>query len=266
MNLKIAVFSITLFSIAVHAIFVYEDKNASVEPRHNPVFINQHSAVGIPTPMEEATQNFTQNATQIPTQKRMYSFANKTQEAEYSVALLFSHLRSFIMQDKFDDLKFAISVEISRKLFLDTQKAIATLNPEHEKTILADKFAFCRHIFRVMEQACTTLRPYRFSQRTDLKLLDSVVDLNVRLLAMYNEYGLLDHNDPDSIRKLVHYWQNLDFWAADFQDLVNVPDGIRYLFKDQKAQAQDTMDDLWSQVKDQGKWRILGRSRKMRHP
>ncbi|GEQ68566.1 hypothetical protein JCM33374_g2234 [Metschnikowia sp. JCM 33374] len=173
----------------------------------------------------------------IDVHKRGSVSANTTKEAQVSLGLCFAHLRSFFSNEHFDDLQFASSKKSIRTCLQLTSDAISRLSMSQAKVHLVSQLTFARHMFRVMVAAAEKMIPDHVSMTADLVLVNWVVDLNVRILSLYNMNGLLDQSNPANVRKIFAFWKTVAIWEADFKELKDVPANVRRLFEDEKSSS-----------------------------
>ncbi|GEQ70123.1 hypothetical protein JCM33374_g3799 [Metschnikowia sp. JCM 33374] len=79
-------------------------------------------------------------------------------------------------------------------------------------------------------------------------LLNSLVELNVRVLGLCDSHGMLDVDVRGYSEKLYGFWRNMCSWTEHFQSLEGVAEDIRDLFLDQKIEVEENIENLWGQV------------------
>ncbi|GEQ70317.1 hypothetical protein JCM33374_g3993 [Metschnikowia sp. JCM 33374] len=101
-------------------------------------------------------------------------------------------------------------------------------------------YNFARHRFRAMESSSHLLQSYT-SDDTDQCLLRWVVNLNVRLLAFFDDNGLPNTKIPDYWSKILGIFSLLGYWHRVFSLLERKQYHVIVCFENQMKKAESTL-------------------------
>lgn len=166
----------------------------------------------------------------------------ETQKVEDGLKLLIARMKSFVGEFEFDAKGFEGFAESFQKTldqfhFLTDDSTGAGLD-------LKEQYMFTKRMLNVMLYSANLLSLYQKDDDYSLRLLCKILDLNVRMLAIFNLYG-----DPDLKAKgfgdrVLSFKLSLYYWGASFDYLRKVPLDTRLIFQQQFEQAETSIECL----------------------
>ncbi|GEQ72330.1 hypothetical protein JCM33374_g6017 [Metschnikowia sp. JCM 33374] len=173
-------------------------------------------------------------------------------EVKYSLSLegeatgllgwFLDRLRSFICEEYFDALGFASNMEQLSINFNEIVKIIEGCT-KYNKNI-AESSAFTRKMFQVMVFAIHDLKNHGSTYFTDKHLIACVIELRVRLLALYDNRGDPNIHSRNYYEKLSKLSALLNTWKDEFETLPNVKYHLRAVFRSHIIRAESTIEVL----------------------
>ncbi|GEQ68556.1 hypothetical protein JCM33374_g2224 [Metschnikowia sp. JCM 33374] len=173
---------------------------------------------------------------------------NHTRRNQNMLAWFVIQLKSFIFQTHFDSSGFALVVKRMTRNLVDIEESVRLFDAQNEAVL--EHLQFAQKMFDVMKFSMKALKTYTRLGNPDQHLLNRMVQLNVRLWSLYNSQGKLDRMVHEYGSTVIESWKTMSILDDDFKGLPAVPDHIRLLFDEQRAQAEETVHDLWIQIPD----------------
>lgn len=174
--------------------------------------------------------------------------SNPSQEVQEHLEQLIQRLKSFVHEVDFTGAEFdKYSEDLGRKL-ADISNWVESFS--HIES-LEERLSFAKTLFFTMKSALSYVSFYN-SGDTGLYLAQKIVQLNVRLLTLYNNQGHPDpsiegyKNDVFTFMKILTSWRNL------FDELISVSLSLRILFEDEYSKAESTLHVLKSYLPSLG--------------
>ncbi|KAM9925096.1 hypothetical protein OXX59_004094 [Metschnikowia pulcherrima] len=179
-----------------------------------------------------------------PTEKLCPSCYTEYPEAQFRA--LFNYLKRFLEGDQFELRAFEIDMDRLGQIIID----MVDSNKAHAKTNahLSYQADFVISMFQAMNQARyqLILRNQFFSE--ERVLLGKLIDYDVRLFALFDSYGAIDKSVSGYGSIVVERWRTMTQLVKDFEDLVDVSDSAREIFKYYLIRAESKLEELWRQV------------------
>ncbi|GEQ67592.1 hypothetical protein JCM33374_g1257 [Metschnikowia sp. JCM 33374] len=149
-----------------------------------------------------------------------------------------NHLKTFVNDTHFDVYEFEDTIDIFGTLLADIESSAA--NQSNMTTVL-DSLTFVNLVYQRLLYAVDSLRAYDIKNSPPHRLIYNAIELNVRLLLMYDINGDLDRTIPDASSKVRFLWRCTYYWRMCFETLKNVSPAMRSLFEDQIEKAEDML-------------------------
>ncbi|KAM9909945.1 hypothetical protein OXX69_004956 [Metschnikowia pulcherrima] len=179
-----------------------------------------------------------------PTEKLCPSCYTEYPEAQFRA--LFDYLKRFLEGDQFELRAFEIDMDRLGQIIID----MVDLNKALTKTNvrLSYQTNFVISMFQAMNQAIyqLILRNQFFSE--ERVLLGKLIDYDVRLFALFDSYGVIDKSASGYGSIVVERWRTMTQLVKEFEDLVDVGDSARDIFKYYLIRAESKLEELWRQV------------------
>ncbi|GEQ70544.1 hypothetical protein JCM33374_g4222 [Metschnikowia sp. JCM 33374] len=155
-------------------------------------------------------------------------------------------LKSFIMESYFDTFRFGIM----KNQLAKTISEISFLggNLVHGTGDVAQQYSFALVLFDTMCEAYYALKFYDHVEQPSQYLLNRIIDINVRILRLFNSHGRLDTDVEAYEEKVSEYHNSIWFWRRAFLRLEGVSQEDRAYFINQASRAVATLNILWLQV------------------
>ncbi|GEQ72592.1 hypothetical protein JCM33374_g6279 [Metschnikowia sp. JCM 33374] len=170
---------------------------------------------------------------------------NETQEAEESLVWLIDTLRLYISDTGFDLYAFEQDIgKISHDL-AEICSIARHVGPAN--SVLMKQVGLASKMFRNMGFAMRYLKLFDISDSTETALVHYMIELNVKVLGLYNCHGDLDVARAGYQGTLIGFWSDLHRWDDHFNTLEGVSGCMKTFFERQKELAHETVADLWSQ-------------------
>ncbi|KAM9903762.1 hypothetical protein OXX79_003138 [Metschnikowia pulcherrima] len=168
-----------------------------------------------------------------------------TQSPEIQLKNIFDRMKTFLESNCFDYETFEKDAD---QIEMDLKNVTIRANELSSPQKFNQQLKHVRKVFSAMVDAIEPLRHYVFMGRSDLHLVNRLIEFTVKLYEMYDSSG-----DPESAiegyeDKIVRYTVMLQFWRDQFNELGGVPIGVRSMFEKQSVAAGDTINALRSQV------------------
>ncbi|KAM9936783.1 hypothetical protein OXX80_003669 [Metschnikowia pulcherrima] len=168
-----------------------------------------------------------------------------TQSPEIQLKNIYNRLKTFLVLPCFDYETFEKDAD---QIEMDLKNVTNRVNELSTPQKFNQQLTHVRKVFLAMVDAIEPLRHYVFMGRSDLHLVNRLIEFNVKLYEMYDSSG-----DPESAiegyeDKIVRYTVMLQFWRDQFDELGGVPIGVRRMFEKQSDAAGDTINALKSEV------------------
>ena len=173
--------------------------------------------------------------------------ALRRKENQAKIQSVFSFLRSFIYDTHFDAVSFETNAySVAQQLyFISSSKHVSKWHDDEE---LSRQFTFVSTVFEAMELARHNLKLYAFLGRKDNELLNRMIEIDVRVLALHNCSGGLDRLIPGYRARIAECWRLLCLCGNAFDDLLKVSKELRDLFEFHRLRAEENLGNLWQQV------------------
>lgn len=169
-------------------------------------------------------------------------YSNPRQEVQERLEQLIQRLKSFVYEVDFTGAEIdEYSEQIEGKL---TEISNWVLSFSHNDR-LEESLKFAKNLIFTMKSASSYVKFYN-SDDTGSYLARRIVQLNVRLLILYNNQGHPDpsiegyKDDVSTFMKILESWKNL------FDELVEAPLSLRFLFESEYLKAESTLHVLKS--------------------
>ncbi|GEQ69747.1 hypothetical protein JCM33374_g3421 [Metschnikowia sp. JCM 33374] len=184
-------------------------------------------------------------------------FFTKTDKAKDLNELLFSkqdsgkEVNEGLLDQEVQDFKCALraykidtqkTLDLLEKVFQAIEGLVRDLGPCNAK--LPDQLAFVQHVFQSMADSIEVLRYYATAAFPGHNLIQNVVDLNIRFLALRDVNGQPDASIEGYGNKLKLSFQYLNYWASAFKEYDQIPFGRFMVFHRQYYQAESTLITL----------------------
>ncbi|KAM9906371.1 hypothetical protein OXX79_001611 [Metschnikowia pulcherrima] len=176
---------------------------------------------------------------------RYLSRHNITLEAEQSLELLAQQLATFVHEFDFDAAQFETQASILRRKVAGLTSWVEVMFSKNQQ-IMA-RLEFLHRMFCTLDSAASYLR-YFTSERPEQQLLRSLIQLNVRLLSLYNFRGEPDLSIPRFAEYVTTYSRRLDIWADMNDKLQAVPVSVRIMVKAQFDDSRASLQHLASYI------------------
>ncbi|GEQ70548.1 hypothetical protein JCM33374_g4226 [Metschnikowia sp. JCM 33374] len=173
---------------------------------------------------------------------------NETKDIEDLIRSFICRLKEFVSDTYFDVRQFETAMKPLGKDF--DQITSLALRYTKRNAVLSRHLRFATDFFRVMELATDELKQYSDSGSIEESLVYRMVDLNVRVLGMFNSYGFLDREMEDYADKLFDFWAYMRRLKLHFRFLHHVPVCIQSVFAEEASQAEDIIEKLWTEVSE----------------
>ncbi|GEQ69005.1 hypothetical protein JCM33374_g2675 [Metschnikowia sp. JCM 33374] len=226
------------------------DKKLDLTPQPGPDFHSTKAAHQQKiSDQAKALAKFIQDAyieagyTQDPYMKEKY---NETKEAEESLSWLVVQMQSFIHDTHFDAAGFEKDFDRISRNFADISGSARGAGEHNLK--LEAQLSFTTRMFLSMQFAMKNMKSHDIFVTTADALINYMMDLNVRLLGLYDGHGNLDTGNSGYRNKLLEFWRNMYRWTDHFRSLKNVPESKKKSFEEERSAAEIFVADLWNQV------------------
>ncbi|GEQ72406.1 hypothetical protein JCM33374_g6093 [Metschnikowia sp. JCM 33374] len=166
---------------------------------------------------------------------------DELQQADEGLDWVFSHLKSFINEGSFDDVRFKKQVQPLSTHIMQISDWIDFQKGSQE---LLQRLQHIQYIFHQMHLATTYMDYLRDEQNTDQYMTRSLVQANIGLLALFNRYGIPDPTVAEYFQIVYQLRSSLRRWENWFRALPSVTDGVGFIFDTQLVKAQNTLDTL----------------------
>ncbi|KAF7999647.1 hypothetical protein HF325_006323 [Metschnikowia pulcherrima] len=176
---------------------------------------------------------------------RYLSRHNITLEAEQLLELLAQQLATFVHEFDFDAAQFETQAQILRRKVAGLTSWVEVMFLKNRQ-IMA-RLEFLHRMFCTLNSAAAYLR-YFTSERTEQQLLRSLIQLNVRLLSLYNFRGEPDLLIPRFAEYVTTFSRRLDIWADMNDKLQAVPVSVRIMVKAQFDDSRAILQHLASYI------------------
>ncbi|GEQ68231.1 hypothetical protein JCM33374_g1898 [Metschnikowia sp. JCM 33374] len=113
---------------------------------------------------------------------------------------------------------------------------------------ISSRLEFAENMFASMVDSIELLKHYDFFGGADFVLVNSVIELNVRLFEFFDSFGVADPSVEDYANRVTRFGRILNSWGDDFEALSNVSIGVRYMFKEQFSMAEAVIQDLVGKI------------------
>lgn len=192
--------------------------------------------------------NFSQTNTSFSDAISSTKLENTTRYVEEQVGRFVAHLKTFITESSFIVLKFELEIEELKQNLL---KLHSDVQLEIHSPGLQVQFEFATHMFLVMVESAKNMEHFRVNSNAGYPLVYKVIELNVRVLALYDAYGRLDTHIDGYLSELSRLRASLDFWSERFQNLILVSPEVSGVFQKHSKRLEETFKFLISQVPGQ---------------
>lgn len=171
--------------------------------------------------------------------------ALKLEALEKQVSMSLEALRSYILWTKFDvsgfyDAAATIGMDISM-----LAEEIDTV--EGHKEIRA-QYQFLAQMFEIMVEAAQNIEETVPSRSRASLLVRNVIELNVRLLVLYDPFGSPDYQSQGYTYKVSRLKRLLKEWKNEFASLKNTSDKLSGLFMVHASLAADSLKQLQNHI------------------
>ncbi|KAM9899074.1 hypothetical protein OXX79_005932 [Metschnikowia pulcherrima] len=168
-----------------------------------------------------------------------------TQSPKTQLKNIFDRLKTFLVLPCFDYETFEKDAD---QIEMDLKNVTNRVNELNTSQIFNQQLTHIRKVFSAMVDAIEPLRHYVFMGRSDLHLVNRMIEFNVKLYEMYDSHGEPESAIDGYENKIVRYTVMLQFWRDQFNELGGVPIGVRRMFERQSVAAGDTINALRSEV------------------
>ncbi|KAM9899487.1 hypothetical protein OXX79_005700 [Metschnikowia pulcherrima] len=176
---------------------------------------------------------------------RYLSRHNITLEAEQSLELLAQQLATFVHEFDFDAAQFETQASILRRKVAGLTSWVEVMFSKNQQ-IMA-RLEFLHRLFCTLNSAAAYLR-YFTSESTEQQLLRSLIQLNVRILSLYNFKGEPDLSIPRFTEYVTTFSRRWDIWADMNDKLQAVPVSVRIMVKAQFDDSRASLQHLASYI------------------
>ncbi|GEQ70546.1 hypothetical protein JCM33374_g4224 [Metschnikowia sp. JCM 33374] len=170
----------------------------------------------------------------------------KTREAENLIEEVFSKMQQFTRTVPFNATGFRLLEEEIAHQLMNIENFIHSHGIPIEN--LVKKLAFLDYVYQQLVAAVRDLQIYKFNGTTAEFLVYTMIDLNARLLWMFDSSGNLDKNISQYAHKLISFGHSMNRISEDFQALSGLSQYTKWLFTGEKRKAQENIEFLWDQV------------------
>lgn len=174
---------------------------------------------------------------------------SQTKDAEDALNWFVDRLKTFIGVLYFNIDSFEENMNILQQDIQFIGNVVEHLDPCCIEII--KQLFFARRMFEYMIFAAKELRRFDYFVFQYQHLVYLILELNVKLFSLHDAYGFLDRQIPRYKYLVIDSWKNMCIWSEDFKAIENVPSDVRRLFEHQKAIAEETIEELWSQFPDE---------------
>ncbi|GEQ68763.1 hypothetical protein JCM33374_g2432 [Metschnikowia sp. JCM 33374] len=174
-------------------------------------------------------------------------WVEEVQKAKQSLENFVKHLKGFLKTGKFDIVAFEFHQDEILEELSSIGAWIQKMPPSED---LIHQYKFTQYMFSVMSDSILNLKHYQTCDLPGHEWVYNILELNVRLLLMYNELGDLDISLEWYEGLLFGFWLNVHIWGKKFRLVPNVSGDMRYIYDRSSRQAQETLAILGSQLPD----------------
>ncbi|KAM9939159.1 hypothetical protein OXX80_001350 [Metschnikowia pulcherrima] len=173
------------------------------------------------------------------------SEALKLEALEKQISMSFEALRSYISWTRFDvsgfyDAAATIGMDIS--MLAEESDTV-----EGHKEIRA-QYQFLAQMFEIMVEAAQNIEETVPSRSRASLLVRNVIELNVRLLVLYDPFGVPDYQSQGYAYKVSRLKRLLKEWKNEFASLKNTSDELSGLFMVHASSATDSLKQLQNHI------------------
>ncbi|KAM9908900.1 hypothetical protein OXX79_000080 [Metschnikowia pulcherrima] len=170
-----------------------------------------------------------------------------SKEVQTRLNIVFDYLRSFFYDTHFDAALFETNAyNVAQQLY--SISTLKQMSAWHEDEELTRQYTFVSSVFEAMELAIHNLKLYAYLGRKEHQLLNRMIEIDVRVLALHNSYGDLDTSTPGYRARVANCWRLLCLCGNAFDDLLSVSSEVRDLFEYHRLRAEENIGALWRQV------------------
>ncbi|GEQ67591.1 hypothetical protein JCM33374_g1256 [Metschnikowia sp. JCM 33374] len=178
--------------------------------------------------------------TSFPQEKEQHPKPKKTEtevrNTNLDLSWLIADLKTFVNETNIDSARFLSHAPyIAKRLVV-----LGHRFNQYNSSKSLNAYNFARHRFRAMESSSHLLQSYT-SDDTDQCLLRWVVNLNVRLLAFFDDNGLPNTKIPDYWSKILGIFSLLGYWHRVFSLLERKQYHVIVCFENQMKKAESTL-------------------------
>ncbi|KAM9940220.1 hypothetical protein OXX80_000330 [Metschnikowia pulcherrima] len=166
-----------------------------------------------------------------PTQKS----GTLTQDLEDEVEWFVVQLKLYVHEEGIDAADFE-----SRIGEFDAQFAEIAGNADISKPRRLGQLRFARHLFQTMKNAIRYLKFFD-AENTAQRIVRSLVQLNVWLLALHDSHGNPDPQKDDYVTQIAICSRAAFSWADLFYQVPRVPYSVSLMFEEQYHRAKYTL-------------------------
>lgn len=170
------------------------------------------------------------------------SIGSQIRTAADLLDFLTNQMKTFVNEIPFGAHRFNVRAP---SFFTTLQQVNALIVESTEMCLgLKKRYAFTEKMLVAMLDSARKITDYQEEDSYSLRLLCKMLDLNVRVFALYNLHG-----DPDSKAQgfgdqVLSLRQNLYYYGASFYNLQNIPLDTKIIFEHQFEQAENNIGFL----------------------
>ncbi|KAM9903938.1 hypothetical protein OXX69_007759 [Metschnikowia pulcherrima] len=169
---------------------------------------------------------------------------------EENLSRFVDEMKKYVNDTSFDVFGFENHLEVFKSEFL---KIAQSIKRDHPPRNVKKQFSFAKYMFKLMSDANDDLKYYRYSDVPGHQLVSKIIELNVRAMAFFDSHGKLDLSMDNYITRIYKLHRTLYVFFKKYSSLSDVLSDMLLIVNSQVAEAESTLDELWSMVPNEEK-------------
>ncbi|GEQ69245.1 hypothetical protein JCM33374_g2916 [Metschnikowia sp. JCM 33374] len=148
---------------------------------------------------------------------------------------------------RFHYVLFEPQISDFRNAIADTEFLV-----ENELDIIeySARLNFTRYLFQTLVDSGDRLKRYGRSNIPGHDLVRDMIDLNVRVMYLYDSHGEIDYSIKNFSEKVDNFYHMFNLLGVRFKRLRNVPLGMRLVFENHSSQVNRTLEYFDEQIRE----------------
>ncbi|GEQ72502.1 hypothetical protein JCM33374_g6189 [Metschnikowia sp. JCM 33374] len=172
---------------------------------------------------------------------------NDTEEVDDLLESFFTHLKSYISKMHFDAEGFEANAELLRQDLLIREVLVGHITPSNPQ--LKEKCRFLNQMYQRMLNSIPKLSHFDIAYSPGYSQVYQMVELNVRLLTLFNSKGKLDDGLEAHASWILHFWKYMNFCKSEFKAIDGLSTDMQLIFDDHSNRVANTLRGLLKQVR-----------------